>query len=201
LKSHYIQGLLHITDKSLKRINVHLGAFRYFGHIQPELKATRLNKLQKEKLLAVLKCSMAGNGFIAATSVFIDKSKYNGRYIKESALLPPKDAARFRHFMMRRLLEFHFQNNKAQSREIEIVIDRFHSDEAKEQQLKNYLRKLKKLDFVPEFLHIIQADSRYLELLQITDWIAGSVKEKYFVHSERDFGDLFDYIRVKQLYD
>lgn len=54
---------------------------------------------------------------------------------------------------------------------------------------------------MPEFLHIIQADSRYLELLQITDWIAGSVKEKYFVHSERDFSDLFDHVRVKQLYD
>lgn len=100
---------------------------------------------------------------------------------------------------MRRLLEFHFQKNKSQSNEIEIVIDRFHSDEAKEQQMKNYLRKLSYLSFLPNFLHIIQADSRYLELLQIVDWVAGSVKEKYFIHPDREYGDLFKYINIKEI--
>lgn len=51
---YYIQGLLHITDESLKKINVDLGAFRYFGHIRGEIKSTKLNKLQREKLLSIL---------------------------------------------------------------------------------------------------------------------------------------------------
>lgn len=197
---YYIQGLLHITDESLKKINIHLGAFRYFGNIQAELKSTRLNQLQRERLFSILKCSMMGGSFVAATSVFVDKTNYDGRYIKENLGIP-KDAARFRHFVMRRLLEFHFKNNKAQSSEIELIIDRFHSDDAKEQQLKNYLRKLTTLSFVPNFLHIIQADSRYLELLQITDWIAGTIKEKYFIHPERDYSDLFKYISVQQIFN
>lgn len=192
---YYIQGLLHITDESLKKINIHLGAFRYFGDIRGELKSTRLSQSQKEKLLTILKDSIRNNVFIAATAVFVNKEKYEGNYLKEKVDFP-KDAARFRHFVMRRLLEFHFKNSQPQSSEIEIIIDRFHSDELKEQQMRNYLRKLTVLKFLPNFLHIVQADSRYLELLQITDWVAGSVKEKFFIHPDREYDDLFKYIKI-----
>ena len=198
---YFIQGLLHITDESLKKINVHLGAFRYFGNVDKELKSTKLNGLQKQKLLAVLKCAVVESGFVAATSVFVSKENYVGRYIKEAPGLPPKDATRFRHFMIRRLLEFHFKNKKVQSDTVEIIFDRIHPGEEKERYLKNYLRKLGALSLLPNFLHIIQVDSRYVELLQLTDWIAGAVKEKYFTHPERDFNDFFDYVKVKQIYD
>lgn len=195
---YYIQGLLHITDESLKKINVHLGAFRYFGIIKGELKSTKLNQLQRERLLSILKYSIGDNDFVRASSVFITKQKYTGDYLLEK-IGTPQDAARFRHFVMRRLLEFHFENFKPQSKEVEIVIDRFHSDEFKEQQMRNYLRKLSSLNLLPKFLHITQADSRYLELLQITDWVAGSVKEKFFVHPEREYNDLFKYINTKEI--
>lgn len=195
---YYIQGLLHITDESLKKINIHLGAFRYFGNIRGELRSTRLNKLQKEKLLDILKCSIEDNNFVKASSVFVNKQNYKGNYLREGVGIP-KDAGRFRHFVIRRLLEFHFENYKAQSDEIEIVIDRFHSNELKEQQMRNYLRKLSSLKILPNFLHITQADSRYLELLQITDWVAGSVKEKFFLHPERDYNNLFKYIKIREI--
>ena len=80
---YYIQGLLHITDESLKKINIHLGAFRYFGDIRGELKSTRLSQSQKEKLLTILKDSIKNNFFIAATSVFVNKERYEGHYLKE----------------------------------------------------------------------------------------------------------------------
>jgi len=195
---YYIQGLLHITDKSLKKINVHLGALRYFGNIRAELKSTKLNKLQKEKLLDILECSIENNNFVKASSVFVNKENYKGKYLKKGQGVS-KDATHFEHFIMRRLLEFHFQKNKPQSNEIEIVIDRYHSSELKEQQMRNYLRKLSSFDLLPNFLHIIQVDSRYVELLQITDWIAGAVKEKIFTHPNREYGDLFKYIKVKEI--
>jgi len=44
---YYIMGLIHVTDESLKKMNIHLGAFRYFGTIKKELKSTRLNEIQK----------------------------------------------------------------------------------------------------------------------------------------------------------
>ena len=197
--SYYIQALLHITDESLKKLNVQLGAFRYFGCVRRELKSTRLNKLQKEQLLNILKLSISDNSFIKATAVYVDKKQYSGPYLLNTNDQKGTGAAtKFRHFIIRKLLEFHFQNEKSQSDEIEIIIDRFHSDEKQEQQMRNYLRT-DKYNRLPAFKHIIQADSRYLELLQITDWIAGSVKDKFFVHLEREYADLFKYIKVKQI--
>jgi len=194
---YYIQGLLHVTDESLKKINVHLGAFRYFGDIKRELKSTRLNKLQREKLLSILKYSIEDYGFIRATSVYVVKKNYTGSFLENKPMYP-KSPTKFRHLIMRKLLEFHFKNNKPQSSEIELVIDRFHPDEDFEQQMRNYLRT-DIYNRLPSFLHIIQADSRYVELLQIVDWIAGSVKEKFFIHPERDFSDLFKHVKVHQI--
>jgi len=114
---YYIQGLLHITDKSLKKINIRLGAFRYFGDIRGELKSTRLSQSQKEKLLTILKDSIKNNFFIAATSVFVNKERYEGHYLKEKIGFP-KDATRFRHFIMRRFLEFHFKKYQRSQRKL-----------------------------------------------------------------------------------
>jgi hypothetical protein len=50
-----------------------------------------------------------------------------------------------------------------------------------------------------KFPHIVHADSRYVELLQVADWITGSVKEKFFTHPERDYGALFDVIHAVQI--
>jgi len=72
------------------------------------------------------------DGFLKASAIYIDKNKYEGNYIDDKPG-HPKDATRFRHFAMRRLLEFHFQKFPPQSREVELVIDRFHSTDAKEQ--------------------------------------------------------------------
>ncbi len=199
--SYYILGLLHITDKTIDNINLHLGAFRYFGNIKKELKSTKLNHTQRDKLLNILKYSVNNqdvHDFTKATSVYANKKNYKGNYLGNNE--EEKDATRFRHFMVRRLLEFHFSKNKPQTNEIELIFDRFHSGETKEQQMRNYLRKLSYLKILPNFLHITQADSRYLELLQVVDWVAGSVKEKFFTHPERDHEDLFNFIDIKEVF-
>jgi hypothetical protein len=190
---YYVLGLLHLTDETLKEINIHLGAFRYFGCIRKELISTRLNSLQKEQLLNILKICMNNNSFLKASAVYVDKRDYQGPYLKEDF-----NPNYFRNLIIRKLLEFHFSENKPQSREVELIIDRFYSSEEQEQTMRNYLR-MDKYNLLPKFLHIIQADSRYVELLQIVDWISGSVKEKFFTHPERDYGELFKYIKVKKI--
>jgi hypothetical protein len=190
---YYVLGLLHLTDETLKEINIHLGAFRYFGCIRKELISTRLNSLQKEQLLNILKICMDNNSFLKASAVYVDKKDYQGPYLKEDF-----NPNYFRNLIIRKLLEFHFSENKPQSREVELIIDRFYSSEEQEQTMRNYLR-MDKYNLLPKFLHIIQADSRYVELLQIVDWISGSVKEKFFTHPERDYGELFKYIKVKKI--
>jgi len=64
--------------------------------------------------------------------------------------------------------------------------------------MRNYLRN-ETFYNMPKFLHITQADSRYVELLQIADWISGSVKEKFFTKSEQNYDDLFSHIKTKKI--
>jgi hypothetical protein len=77
---YYVLGLLHLTDETLKEINIHLGAFRYFGCIRKELISTRLNSLQKEQLLNILKICMNNNSFLKASAVYVDKRDYQGPF-------------------------------------------------------------------------------------------------------------------------
>ncbi len=193
LTNYYIVGLIHLTDESLKRINIHLGAFRYFGVIKRELKSHRLTKLQKEQILNILRLPLENNIFVKASAVYVDKKEYKGPYLKE------KKPNHFRNLIIRKLLEFHFSLNKPQSNEIEIIIDRCYSSETQELKLRKYLRDNTK-DKLPHFLHVIQADSRYIELLQIADWISGIVKEKYFTHPQRSYlKEFLKYVKVKKI--
>ena len=196
-KEYFIVGLIHLTDVSLEKLNVHLGAFRYFATIKKELKSSKLNKTQKEQLLNILKFSLDDGNFVKASVVYVKKDEYEGNYLfpKPDMYVDP---LRFRHFIIRRLSEFHFENFEMQSEELEVVIDRFSSLELHEQWLKNYLRH-EEFNHLPKFLRINQIDSRYVELLQITDWITGSVKDKFFVHPERDDGGIFEYINVNKI--
>ena len=52
---YYILGLLHVTDVSLKELNVHLGAMRYFGSVKREIKSSRITREQREQLLHILR--------------------------------------------------------------------------------------------------------------------------------------------------
>ncbi|MEM2174328.1 MAG: DUF3800 domain-containing protein [Candidatus Micrarchaeia archaeon] len=202
---YYIMGLIHLTDESIKEINIHLEAFRYFGHIKRELISTRLNKLQKEQILKIFEMAKLNNYFIKASAIYLDKEKYQGPYLEKPTTANPEvifisreNINRFRNLMVRKLLEFHFSYIEPQSREIEIVIDRFYSSEEQEQKLRNYLRT-DKYNKIPDFLHIIQADSRYVELLQIADYVSGIIKEKFFVHPDRNYEDFIKFINVKEI--
>ncbi len=195
---YYIQGLIHLTDESLKEINLQLGAMRFFGTIRNELKSTRLNKNQKDLLHSIIKHSLNDSVFVKATVIVITKADYVGPYLEDKTVdgvSYPKDAKKFRHFVLRRLLEQHFAHTTIQSQEVELVIDRFHSSEIDEKLMRSYLR-IDKHNRLPYFAQIIQADSRYVELLQVADWVTGVVKESRFTHTERDHQELLDNIRV-----
>ncbi|MBU2220145.1 DUF3800 domain-containing protein [Patescibacteria group bacterium] len=190
---YYILGLVHLTDISFEKMNIHLGALRYFGNIKKELKSTDLNPLQREKLHAILKIMSSQGDFLKATAVFVRKGRYSGPY-----LLASQDSLKFRHYILRKLLECHFEKFQPQTNEIELILDRFHTGEDKERQMRNYLRT-DRYNCLPDFLHIVQVDSRYIDFLQIADWVAGTIKEVYFTHPERKYKDLSHYIHICEI--
>mgnify|MGYP001575619523 CR=1 FL=1 len=193
---YYILGLLHVTDVSLKELNVHLGAMRYFGSVKREIKSSRITREQREQLLHILR-DAHDHTFVRASAIYLTKSKYQGVYLTDR---PDQtiDPSRFQNLMLRRLLEHHFSICTPQSHEVELVVDRFYRSENLEDRMRSYLRA-DKHGRLPAFLHITQADSRYVELLQVADWIAGAVKERFFTHKDRDCADLFKYINTAKI--
>ena len=193
---YYILGLLHVTDLSIKNLNLHLGAMRYFGSVKRELKSSRITCEQREQLLRILR-DAHDHTFVRASAIYLTKNEYQGIYLTDR---PDQihDPSRFQNLMLRRLLEHHFTVYKPQSQEVELIVDRFFTSEAVEGRMRLYLRH-DRHGKLPSFLHITQADSRYVELLQIADWIAGAVKERFFTHKERDFADLFQYISAAKI--
>ena len=193
---YYILGLIHVTDVSLKDVNLHLGALRYFGSVRRELKSSRITPEQRDQLHRIL-AYVHENCFVRASAIYVPKSEYQGIYLTDRSDQKP-DPSRFQNLMLRRLLEHHFSVCKSQSQEVELVVDRFYRSEALEGKMRRYLRE-DKHGRLPAFLHITQADSRYVELLQVADWIAGAVKERFFTHEDRDFADLFQYINAAKV--
>lgn len=193
--NYYALGLIHVTDIALEKINIHLGALRYFGKIKKELKSTSLSPDQKESISEII-LSVAGETFVHASAVYVDKSRYEGKYLGKDEL--PPDGTRFRNHIARELLEFHFSQFSPQSPEIELIFDRIYLSEKQERRLRNYLSNDQPKS-LPSFKFIIQADSRYVELLQVADWIAGVVKEKYFTHPERNYREILEFINLKRL--
>jgi len=114
---YYVLGLLHVTDISLRDINIHLGALRYFGGIKKELKSTTLNPLRKDQIAEILEHLASRSAFIKASAVYVSKKDYRGPYLLDQH---PRDHAKFRNHILRKLLEFHFDDDKPQSSEIEL---------------------------------------------------------------------------------
>ncbi len=193
---YYILALLHITDVSLKDINLHLGAMRYFGSVRRELKSSRVTPDQRDQLSRIFTHAQK-NAFIRASAIYVSKSEYQGIYLTDK---PDRSAnpVYFQNLMARRLLEHHFSLFNPQSQEVEIVFDRFFRSNSLETKMQHYLRS-NKHGRLPAFLHITQADSRYVELLQVADWIAGLVKEKLFTHPDRNATDPFRYINTLKI--
>src|ERR1043165_5569026 len=153
---YYILGLIHVTDVSLKDVNLHLGALRYFGSVRRELKSSRITPEQRDQLHRILAYAHE-NCFVRASAIYVPKNEYEGIYLTNRAD-QSADASRFQNLMLRRLLEHHFAVCKPQSQEVELIVDRFYRRETLELRMKRYLRADKHA-LLPAFLHITQADS------------------------------------------
>jgi hypothetical protein len=173
---YYIVGILHVTDVDIKKLNVDLGAFRYFGNVNAELKSGSTKPFRKERLLQILKNSDA-----KMSASYIIKSEYEGPFLG-------KESNKFRHYILRQAIFEHFKVYNAESNEIEVIIDRFENEHF-ESTLRSYLR-VNKFNPLPSLLHIIMADSRYVDLLQVADWVAGCVKDKFFKNTKTDTSNI-----------
>ena len=167
----YTCAALHLCDDAFSDVNKHVAAFRYISGLSKELKIPS-EKEPYSKLIAPIQELAEGGKNIWASVVYVDKLKYNGSYLKPGGTRPAQPIL-FRNYVLRRLLEHHFQHHKLQSRQYDLVLDRVEMTRDETENLRQYLARNYN---IPTPTHITHAASIYVEGLQIVHHIANGYK-------------------------
>jgi len=192
--SRYYQLNIAIAHRSsLKQLNKHIAAFRYFKDTGKELK----KHTHDMKVLGGAFKDVSKKDGIIFLSYILSKENYTGPYLskigKDKFTYDPK---KFRNFVIRKSFEHIFRevvDVNLESHNLELVFDRYLESESDEDNLKQYLRGNYNL---PHFEKIVQVDSEYSEAVQVSDYIGRYVKEYCFDGNEKMVTPLFDFIRI-----
>lgn len=169
--SFYITAALHLCDDSIRYLNEHIAAFRYYSRLSKELKIPT-EREEFSKLLEPIRVLAEGGKSIWASVVYVDKPNYTGSYLKPGGSRPPSPI-QFRNYILRRLLEHHFRLNELQSNHYDLVLDRIELTIQDSENLRRYLSNNRN---IPTPTHITHAASIYVEGLQVVHHIANGFK-------------------------
>ena len=190
---YYQLNIAVIHRDSLRYLNKHLAAFRYFRDSGKELK----KHTKESKMLAGVFKDVADKNGVIFLSFILNKEKYTGPYLQSiNKTQFSYDPNKFRNFIVRKSLEYLFSKVvqvNPESNNVEIVFDRYLESELDEENLKKYLRGNYKL---PAFEKIVQVDSEYSESVQVSDLIGRYVKEYCFDGNTEMVVDVFGFIRI-----
>ena len=163
----YIAAALHLSDDAFGGLNKHVAAFRYYSGLSRELKIPP-SREEFAKLLGPIRALAEGGESIRASVVYLDKLKYNGSYLKAGGVRAA-DPVKFRNYILRRLLEHHFQSYRLQSEHYDLVLDRVEMTREQVGNMREYIVRNKNF---PTPTHITHASSIYVEGLQVVHHIA-----------------------------
>ena len=110
---------------------------------------------------------------IWSSLVYVNKRKYDGQYLKPGGTRP-QDPVRFRNWVLRRLLEWHFSWAPLQSQQYDLVLDRVEITREEKDNLQGYLAGN---HIIPTPTNITHAASIYVEPLQLVHHIATGFKD------------------------
>lgn len=193
--SFYQINIVVAVRSGIRNMVEHFSRFRYFCDANKEFEKYLPKEMDKIRDLFVLCSQHPGILFF---SFYLNKKDYKGPYMNGSGKYS-YDPKKFRNFVVRMALEkvclqilSSTIDDFSTLPEIELVFDRYLSGEDDESNLKQYLRGNYKL---PKFLHIVQVDSEYSDLIQISDLLGKLVKKSVFDGAN----DPLDYAHVYYL--
>ena len=170
--SHYSAAALHLCDDAFRDMNRHVAAFRYYTGLSRELKIPS-GRDEFSRLLGPISAMAEGGKNIWASAIYVNKLKYTGSYLKPGGRRPG-NPVRFRNYMLRRLLEFHFLRHPLKSSQYDLVLDRIEMTREESENLRSYIGG----NFnIPTPTHITHAASIYVEGLQVVHHIANAFKD------------------------
>lgn len=170
--SFYVAAALHLSDDSFRDLNKHMAAFRYYSGLNRELKIPS-EKEEYTRLIDPIRALSEAGKNIWASVVYIDKPRYNGSYLKPGGKRSA-DPVRFRNYILRRLLEHHFQKYPLKSSQYDLVLDRIDLSREETENLRQYISGNRN---IPTPTHITHASSIYVEGLQVVHHIASGYKD------------------------
>ena len=168
----YIAATLYLSDAAFGELNKHVAAFRYYSGLSRELKIPP-SREEFAKLLGPIRSLAEGGESIRASVVYVDKLKYNGSYLKAGGVRAG-DPVKFRNYILRRLLEHHFQSYRLQSEHYDLILDRTETTRKQRTALRIYLSGNQN---IPTPDYITHAASIYVEGLQVVHHIANGFKD------------------------
>ena len=168
----YTAAALHLCDDAFRDLNRHIAAFRFYTGLSRELKIPS-DKEHFSRLLSPIKALADGGKNIWASAIYVDKLKYTGSYLKPGGRRPA-NPLRFRNYMLRRLLEFHFRWHPLRSKQYDLVLDRV---ELTREDAENLGRYIGGNVYIPTPTHVTHAASIYVEGLQVVHHIANAYKD------------------------
>ena len=168
---YYVLAALHVTDDSIRWINRHVAAFRFYTGFYREMKLPPEKEIF-DKLVKPLNQLAVSGSDVFASVVYLDKIGYTGHYLKPHGRRP-QSSLYFRNWVLRCLLESHFQNYELVSGRYELILDRVDMSLEDTENLRAYLRNNRNFA-TPSF--ITHASSIYVEGLQVVHHIASGFK-------------------------
>ena len=164
------------TDEGVTSLETFSAGFKFFNFYKKELKTLSGKNLKR-----------FAENFKYLTDVMfyeitIDKDKYVGPYWRDGRY--PRNDKFFRSFILRVALEHVAASEHLLSfqKPIELVIDRYMDSKKAEDNLISYLKSKSYHINLPNFVHIVQVDSRYCLPIQVLDVLQKMKKRNYFEH-------------------
>ena len=193
---YYTELALQITKNKLDIFLSHIIKWRYDKNIIREPK--NISEWEIDSYLKPL-LELSGSGDLKCSAVYLFKPNYTGPYLKQKS--PRRqNPVRFRHFVRRHLLEFHFRNNPLQTNvrcDIYFDMQRI-SKEARDNFYNVYLPIICRLPY-SQLDHICHIESRLCLGIQMAGQLANSVNQVLLGKLKGDKKNMLTFIDRKDI--
>ena len=164
-----------------------MGKFREFKSLPP-----RADQL-KRYINPLIELHNRNN--LYCSCVYLIKANYTGPYLRSSST-SEQNPIKFRNFVHRKLLEYHFKCFPPYDSEIELVFDRYRMSTEEENNLKEYLINNWNL---PNFEYICHVNSIYSEVMQVTSQLVNAIKDVILGTADVNRKALLNFISLKDI--
>lgn len=194
--------LLSAQDKDYRALRLLLSQIHWLCGTATSIELRRTYNKSLE-LMRGLK-ELANHGVASASGLYINKEVYGGRYLTWSDVnVPPTEWTYYlRNYLLRHLLEFHFEKVDTIDEPIDLVLDRVILTERQRRNTYDYLNSKTEIPLrasfaIPPVEHLTICDSEYVGGLEIAHALADILKETIKGDITPEQKTVFDFVRIR----